>query len=178
MVDLRGRGPGRGAPREQTAGGGSVPPRQLHGDGGGTRLGRAASVGRCGGGLELGGGWNGAEGRARARRTNGGDCGSWAPEQGPALAFMGEQGEGEGDGRWQRGRAARAAAAALGRMRLSPSVACAAERGVSEGGVRARVGVMARRSEAAARRQQAQRGSSAAAADAARQQRGVVRAAQ
>ena len=129
MVDLRGRGPGRGAPREQAAGGGSVPPRRLHGDGGGTRLGRAASVGRCGGGLELGGGWNGAEGRARARRTNGGGCGSWAREQGPALAFMGEQGEGEGDGRGQRGRAARAAAAALGRTQLSPSdrrsVACA-----------------------------------------------------
>ena len=52
-------------------------------------------------------------------------------------------------------RAARAAAAALGRT-------LAAERGVSEGGVRARVGVMARHSEAAAWRQQAQRGSSAA----------------
>ena len=63
---------GGGAPREQAAGGSSVPRRRLHGDGGGTRPGRAASVGRCGGGLELGGGWNGAEGRARARRTNGG----------------------------------------------------------------------------------------------------------
>jgi len=71
VVDLRGRGPGRGAPREQAAGGGSVPPPRLHGDGGGARLGRAASVGRHGGGLELGGVWNGAEGRARARRTNG-----------------------------------------------------------------------------------------------------------
>ena len=128
-----------------------MPRRRLHGDGGGTRPGRAASVGRCGGGLELGGGWNGAEGRARARRTNGGGCGSWAREQGPASAFMGEQGEGEGDGRGQRGRAARAAAAALGRMRLSPSVACAVEREVSEGSMRARVGVMAWRSEAAAR---------------------------
>ena len=79
-----------------------------------------------------------------------------------------EKGMGAGRGVGQLGQ----------RPRLSPSVACAAERGVSEGGVRARVGVMARRSEAAARRQQAQRGSSAAAADAARQQRGVVRAAQ
>jgi len=48
-----------------------MPRWRLHGDGGGTRPGRAASVGRCGGGLELGGGWNGTEGRARARRTNG-----------------------------------------------------------------------------------------------------------
>ena len=89
-----------GRRRSSTGAGGR---RRLHGDGGGTRPGRAASVGRCGGGLELGGGWNGAEGRARARRTNGGGCGSWAREQGPALAFMGEQGEGEGDGRGQGG---------------------------------------------------------------------------
>ena len=54
---------GGGAPREQAAGGSSVPRRRLHGDGGGTRPGRAAPVGRCGGGLELGGGGNGAEGR-------------------------------------------------------------------------------------------------------------------
>jgi len=74
--------------------------------------------------------------------------------QGLASAFMGEQGGGEGDGRGQGGRAAwaaRAAAAALGRTRLSPSVACAVEREVSEGSMRARVGVMAWRSEAAAR---------------------------
>ena len=102
---------------------------------------------------------NGGHRRRRAR------SGFWAREQGLASAFRGEHGEGGGDGRGQGGRAAwaaRAAAAALGRTRLSPSVACAVQREVREGGVRARVGVMARRSMAAARRQQAQRGSSAA----------------
>jgi len=102
-----------------------------------------------------------AEGSSRRgwarRRGNGGGCGSRVREQKLASAFMGEQGGGEGDGRGQGGRAAwaaRAAAAALGRTRLSPSVACAVEREVSEGSMRARVGVMAWRSEAAARWQQ------------------------
>ena len=80
---------------------------------------------------------NGGHRRRRAR------SGFWAREQGLASAFRGEHGEGGGDGRGQGGRAARAAraaAAALGRTRLSPSVACAVQREVREGGVRARVG--------------------------------------
>jgi len=111
---------------------------------------------------------NGGHRRRRAR------SGFWAREQGLASAFRGEHGEGGGDGRGQGGRAARAAraaAAALGRTRLSPSVACAVQREVREGGVRARVGVMARRSVPSARvggewssAGQQQRGSGAAAA--------------
>ena len=110
---------------------------------------------------------NGGHRRRRAR------SGFWAREQGLASAFRGEHGEGGGDGRGQGGRAARAAraaAAALGRTRLSPSVACAVQREVREGGVRARVGVMARRSVPSARVEggwssagQQQRGSGAAA---------------
>ena len=137
MVDLRGRGPGRGAPREQTAGGGSVPPRRLHGDGGGTRLGRAASVGRCGGGLELGGGWNGAEGRARARRTNGGrrawargELGSGRARAGACLGFYGRAG-------WRRRGWARAGRSgglgSAGSGRGARPDAAVAERGVRGG---------------------------------------------
>ena len=104
---------------------------------------------------------NGGHRRRRAR------SGFWAREQGLASAFRGEHGEGGGDGRGQGGRAARAAAAALGRTRLSPSVACAVQREVREGGVRARVGVMARRSVPSARvgGDGAQQGSSSAAAE-------------
>ena len=107
---------------------------------------------------------NGGHRRRRAR------SGFWAREQGLASAFRGEHGEGGGDGRGQGGRAARAAraaAAALGRTRLSPSVACAVQREVHEGGVRARVGVMARRSVPSARvgGDGAQQGSSNAAAE-------------
>ena len=97
--------------------------------------------------------------RGAAVAVGGGGHGSrraWRASRGlPRLLWASrvkEKGMGAGRGVGQLGQ----------RPRLSPSVACAAERGVSEGGVRARVGVMARRSEAAVRRQQAQRGSSAA----------------
>ena len=60
------------------------------------------------GGGEAALGWAGVEkrrgqldGEVERRHGNGGGCGSWAREQGPASAFMGEQGEGEGDGRGQ-----------------------------------------------------------------------------
>ena len=164
MVDLRGRGPGRGAPREQAAGGGSVPPRRLHGDGGGTRLGRAASVGRCGGGLELGGGWNGAEGRARARRTNGGrrawargELGSGRTRAGACLGFYGRAG-------WRRRGWARAGRSgglgSAGSGRGARPDAAVAERGV-RGGAGSQRGQHARSSGGDG---VAQRGSGAVAA--------------
>jgi hypothetical protein len=72
--------------------------------------------------------------RPAAMACGGGSTASVACEQGPASAFMGEQGEGEGNGRGQGGSGSSGSGSALGRTRLSPSVACAAERGVSEGG--------------------------------------------
>jgi len=114
-------------------------------------------------------GWRSKKGRRELQRGAHGEVGHGgvamaaavargrASRSSPRLLWASRRRRGAGHvslGAGRAARAGRAAAAALGRSRSSPSVACAVEREVSEGSMRARVGVMAWRSEAAARWQQ------------------------
>jgi len=117
-----------------------------------------------------------AEGSSRRgwarRRGNGGGCGSRAREQKLASAFMGEQEEERGWARRSWGRTGSSGRAGSSRG-ARPDAA------VAERGMRGRAGSQrGRRARSSGGDSAAQRGSGAAAAGAARQQRGVVRAAQ